>query len=96
MQQVHAVLGGASPRQKRRGKQGGGEGTQLLLDHLKLQRKVTAKGGVPATEDQPAINHSCRLRFRQGRFQGLTNTANAVLSGTRSQRPRVGEQKEQR
>jgi len=76
--------------------QRGGEGAQLLLDHLQLQGKVTAQGGVTATDDQPAIHQSSGLRFSQGRLQGLADTADALLGGLGVQRACVRQQKNQR
>ena len=58
---VEAVLarhGGAAAGQEGRHQQSGVKGPQLGLQQLALQGEMAPQGGIPPTQQQPAIDHA--------------------------------------
>ena len=96
LQQVHAMAGGAPPRQESGHQQGGIEGAQFGLQHLHLEGEVPPQGGIAAAHDQPAIQQPRRLGLGQGRPQRRADLAQPRGGGPWLEGPGVGQDEQQR
>ena len=91
MQKVHAISSNAPPLREGWHQHIRGKGPQLSADHLQLERRVPAQGGVAAAHHQP---RPCQLREQrlEAPAQGRELLAHLLgLQGTA-----VGQQKQQR
>ena len=95
LQPMHPPHGGAAPLQEGGRQKGGLEGSQLLLDHLHLQREMAPQGGIAAAHHQPAVDRTGLAGLRQGGYQGLADLDHPLAGRLGIKGAGVGQQKEQ-
>ena len=91
VKQVDPLHRGAPTLHEGGHQQGGVKRTELLVDHLHLQRTMAPQGGVPAADHQPAGHPS----LSEGRLEGPADLPHPHRRRRGAHGPGVGQQKQQ-